>query len=179
MFMSDFPQTLPVLPLRDIVVFPHMIVPLFAGREKSIKALEQVMDGEKTILLLTQRDPATDDPAPNDLYSVGCVAKVLQLLKLPDGTLKVLVEGIERVSINQMRMNDEFLEAEAVVLAGDEDDSAEARALMRAVAENFENYAKLNKKIAPDLMESLSNIKEPSRLAKNKFFYTVFYGILQ
>ncbi len=165
MFMSDFPQTLPVLPLRDIVVFPHMIVPLFAGREKSIKALEQVMDGEKTILLLTQRDPATDDPQAEDLYNVGCVAKVLQLLKLPDGTLKVLVEGIERVSVNQIRMNDEFLEAEAVVLSGDEDDSPEARALMRAVAENFENYAKLNKKIAPDLMESLSNIKEPSRLA--------------
>jgi len=121
MFMSDFPQTLPVLPLRDIVVFPHMVVPLFAGREKSIKALEQVKDGEKTILMLTQRDPATDDPEAKDLYSVGCVAKVLQLLKLPDGTLKVLVEGIERVSVNQIRMNDEFLEAEAVALPADKD----------------------------------------------------------
>ncbi len=163
--MSDTLQTLPVLPLRDIVVFPHMIVPLFAGRDKSIKALEQVMDGEKTILLLTQREPSIDDPAPADLYEVGCIAKVLQLLKLPDGTLKVLVEGIERVSLDQIVEKEDFLEAEARPFAKEEDTSAEIGALMRAVAENFENYVKLNKKIAPDVVASLNEIDDPSRLA--------------
>jgi ATP-dependent Lon protease len=165
LFMSNTPQTLPVLPLRDIVVFPYMIVPLFAGREKSIKALEQVMDGEKTILLLTQRDPSTDDPEAKDLFDVGCVAKVLQLLKLPDGTLKVLVEGGERVSVEHVRLEGEFLQAEAVPLPGDAEDGPEVRALMRAVAENFENYVKLNKKIAPDVVASISELKEPGRLA--------------
>ncbi len=163
--MPDFPQTLPVLPLRDIVVFPHMIVPLFAGREKSIKALEQVMDEGKTILLLTQRNPSTDDPVADDLYEVGCIAKVLQLLKLPDGTLKVLVEGGERVGVDKVRMQDDYLIAEAFPLASETKDNAEMHALMRAVAENFENYVKLNKKIAPDVVASLSDIKEPGRLA--------------
>ncbi len=163
--MSDFPQTLPVLPLRDIVVFPHMIVPLFAGREKSIKALEQVMDGEKTILLLTQREASIDDPEEQDLFTVGCIAKVLQLLKLPDGTLKVLVEGVERVAIKSFSQNDDYLQAEAHELVSEKEEGAEIRALMRAVAENFENYVKLNKKIAPDVVASLSEITDPSRLA--------------
>ncbi len=163
--MRDYPQTLPVLPLRDIVVFPHMIVPLFAGREKSVRALEQVMDGKKTILLLTQRDPATDDPGEKDLYEVGCIARVLQLLKLPDGTLKVLVEGIDRVSVKQVSVRDGYVQAEVLPMASAEEDEAKTAALVRAVTEHFQRYVKLNKKISPDVAASLSAVDDPGRLA--------------
>ncbi len=163
--MRNSPQILPVLPLRDIVVFPHMIVPLFAGREKSIKALEQVMEGEKTIVLLTQREASTDDPQAEDLYDIGCVAKVLQLLKLPDGTLKVLVEGVSRVSVSNITPKDDHVEAQITDLPIEGMEGDDSKALMRAVAENFENYVRLNKKIAPDVVASLGEIDDPSRLA--------------
>lgn len=155
-----------VLPLRDIVVFPHMIVPLFVGREKSVRALERVMHENKKILLLTQKAPSEDDPAPEQLYDVGTIGTILQLLKLPDGTVKVLVEGGERVKVKKFISNDPFLEAE---IAGIEDESAgvgeETEALARAVTAQFEQYVKLNKKIPPEVIVSVNQIEEPSKMA--------------
>ena len=124
-------ETLPVLPLRDIVVFPHMIVPLFVGREKSIRALEDVMREEKRILLVAQKNPADDDPQASAIYEVGTLAQVLQLLKLPDGTVKVLVEGLERAKIETFTERTEFFEAKVKVLPNDSDDAAETEALSR------------------------------------------------
>ncbi len=155
----------PVLPLRDIVVFPHMIVPLFVGREKSIRALEDVMSAEKQILLATQKNAGDDDPAAEDIYDVGTVARVLQLLKLPDGTVKVLVEGSSRARITGFIEREEFHEAEAVLLDEPEEDEVEVEALARSVVSDFENYVKLNKKISPEVVGTVGQIEDYSRLA--------------
>jgi ATP-dependent Lon protease len=154
-----------VLPLRDIVVFPHMVVPLFVGREKSVRALEEVMRGDKQILLATQKNSADDDPAADAIYDVGVVATVLQLLKLPDGTVKVLVEGKQRAAVTRFVGSEDFYEAEAAILDEDDGEEHEAEALSRAVAEQFEAYVKLNKKIPPEALASIPHITEPGKLA--------------
>jgi len=158
-------QTFPVLPLRDIVVFPHMIVPLFVGRDKSVRALEDVMADDKQILLVAQKNAAQDDPGPDDIYAVGTVSTVLQLLKLPDGTVKVLVEGGERAKIARYTDREEFFEAEAELLDDQSDDSQELEALARSVISQFEQYLKLNKKIPPEVLVSINQIEDPAKLA--------------
>jgi ATP-dependent Lon protease len=158
-------RTLPVLPLRDIVVFPHMVVPLFVGRDKSVKALEEVMRTDKQILLVTQKNSADDDPAPADIYEIGVLASVLQLLKLPDGTVKVLVEGKQRAAVLKFTGQEVFYEAEAAAIEEDGGEANEAEALSRAVVEQFENYVKLNKKIPPEALASIPQIAEPGKLA--------------
>jgi ATP-dependent Lon protease len=155
----------PVLPLRDIVVFPHMIVPLFVGREKSIRALEEVMRDDKQILLVAQKNAGQDDPGTDDIYRVGTVSSVLQLLKLPDGTVKVLVEGNGRAEINSFIDNPKFFQAHAEVLPESDSDPHELEALGRAVVTQFEQYVKLNKKVPPEVLVSLSQIDDPSKLA--------------
>ncbi|HSM42276.1 MAG TPA: LON peptidase substrate-binding domain-containing protein, partial [Afifellaceae bacterium] len=155
----------PVLPLRDIVVFPHMIVPLFVGREKSIKALEEVMSADKQILLATQKDASDDDPSPESIFEIGTLATVLQLLKLPDGTVKVLVEGKDRAQITRYSDREEFFEAEAHVLVEEPGSEVEVEALARSVVSEFENYVKLNKKVSPEVLSAVANIEEYSKLA--------------
>ncbi|MET4733958.1 ATP-dependent Lon protease [Thalassospira sp. MBR-102] len=155
----------PVLPLRDIVVFPHMIVPLFVGREKSVRALEDVMREDKQILLVTQKDAGLDDPSFKDLYEIGTVATVLQLLKLPDGTVKVLVEGGKRAEISGFVDNPEFFQAYAAVREEADEDDSELEALARSVVTQFEQYIKLNKKIPPEVLVSVNQIEEPAKLA--------------
>src|SRR4030088_2785564 len=142
----------PVLPLRDIVVFPHMIVPLFVGREKSIRALEEVMKNDALILLATQKNASDDDPSSDSIYEVGTLASVLQLLKLPDGTVKVLVEGLERARVEKYTDRSEYYEATAVALADTDGTSVEAEALARSVVSDFESYVKLNKKISAEVV---------------------------
>ncbi|QDZ00871.1 endopeptidase La [Nitratireductor mangrovi] len=154
-----------VLPLRDIVVFPHMIVPLFVGREKSIKALEDVMGADKQILLATQMNAADDDPAPDAIYEVGTLANVLQLLKLPDGTVKVLVEGASRARITDFTDRADFHEVHAEILDEPEEEEVEIEALARSVVADFENYVKLNKKISPEVVGAASQIEDYSKLA--------------
>ena len=157
---------LPVLPLRDIVVFPHQPVPLFVGREKSVRALEEAMRTEsKQILLATQKDKDDDDPAPGAIYDVGVVATVLQLLKLPDGTVKVLVEGKARAGVTNFTRQDDYYEAEIALITEDGGASAEAEALSRAVVEQFENYVKLNKKVPPEALAAMPQIDNPGELA--------------
>ncbi len=155
----------PVLPLRDIVVFPHMIVPLFVGREKSIKALEDVMNDDKQILLTTQKDAANDDPGKGDVYQIGTIGTVLQLLKLPDGTVKVLVEGAFRAKISNFTDNESFFEAYAEKLEETDGDQQEQTALGRAVVTQFEQYIKLNKKIPPEVLTSVKQIEDTAKLA--------------
>ncbi len=155
----------PVLPLRDIVVFPHMIVPLFVGREKSVRALEDVMQEDKHILLLTQKDASQDDPKQNDLYLQGTIGTVLQLLKLPDGTVKVLVEGGERARVIRFTETPDFFQAFAEPVEEYTGDKAELDALSRGVVSQFEQYIKLNKKIPPEVMVTLGQIDNPTRLA--------------
>jgi ATP-dependent Lon protease len=155
----------PVLPLRDIVVFPHMIVPLFVGREKSIRALEEVMRDDKQILLVAQKNAGQDDPGTEDIYRVGTVSSVLQLLKLPDGTVKVLVEGNARAEINSFIDNPKFFQAHANLLPEVDSDPRELEALARAVVSQFEQYVKLNKKVPPEVLVSLSQIDDPGKLA--------------
>ena len=162
--MSEL-RTLPVLPLRDIVVFPHMVVPLFVGRDKSVRALEEVMRGDKQILLVTQKNSADDDPAPGDIFDVGVLATVLQLLKLPDGTVKVLVEGKGRAAVVKFTDQESFYEAQIGEVSEDEGAGPEAEALSRAVVEQFENYVKLNKKVPPEALASIPQIAEPGKLA--------------
>ena len=165
--MSDFPQSsvFPVLPLRDIVVFPHMIVPLFVGREKSIHALEEVMKDDKHILLVAQKNASQDDPGKDDIYRVGTVSSVLQLLKLPDGTVKVLVEGNARARIKGFVDNPRFFQVQAEVLDEGEGEERETEALVRTVVGQFEQYVKLNKKVPPEVLVSLSQIDDPAKLA--------------
>ncbi|MDO1560326.1 endopeptidase La [Brevundimonas sp. 2R-24] len=158
-------QILPVLPLRDIVVFPHMVVPLFVGREKSVRALDAVMRGDKQILLATQMNSADDEPDPKAIYGVGVLATVLQLLKLPDGTVKVLVEGRRRAQVVGFTERDEFFEAEVRDLEEDPGAPEEAEALSRAVIEQFENYVKLNKKVPPEALQATPQITDPAKLA--------------
>ncbi|MES2434661.1 MAG: endopeptidase La [Pseudomonadota bacterium] len=155
----------PVLPLRDIVVFPHMIVPLFVGREKSVRALEEVMADDKQILLSSQIDPSVDDPATDGIYQIGVLANVLQLLKLPDGTVKVLVEGKARVKITEFVENPSFFEARAVRLDELPGDKEAAEAMVRMVAEEFERYAKIKKNIPEEALSAVSETREPARLA--------------
>jgi ATP-dependent Lon protease len=158
-------QTFPVLPLRDIVVFPHMIVPLFVGREKSIRALEEVMRADKQILLATQKNPSEDEPDPESIFDVGTLATVLQLLKLPDGTVKVLVEGVGRAELTGYTDNQAFYEARARQLANPVGDAIEAEALSRSVVGEFENYVKLNKKISPEVVGAVGQIEDYSKIA--------------
>jgi ATP-dependent Lon protease len=158
-------NTLPVLPLRDIVVFPHMVVPLFVGREKSVRALEEVMKSDKQILLVTQKDRDQDDPTPADIYEVGVLATVLQLLKLPDGTVKVLVEGKSRAAVLRFNDHETFYEADIAAIDDQGGEAHEAEALSRAVIEQFDNYVKLNKKIPPEALAVIPQITEPGRLA--------------
>ncbi|MGI3901524.1 MAG: endopeptidase La [Janthinobacterium lividum] len=158
-------DTYPVLPLRDIVVFPHMIVPLFVGREKSIRALEEVMKADKFILLATQVNPTDDDPATDAIFTTGTLASVLQLLKLPDGTVKVLVEGSRRAKVGKYVRTDEFYEADAEALDDDPLDKVEVEALARSVVSEFENYVKLNKKISPEVVAAVGQISDYPKLA--------------
>ncbi|HWA21668.1 MAG TPA: endopeptidase La [Caulobacterales bacterium] len=158
-------KTLPVLPLRDIVVFPHMAAPLFVGREKSVRALEEVMRNDKQILLAAQMDAAEDDPSSDRIYPVGALATVVQLLKLPDGTVRVLVEGGSRAKIVKFADNAEFFEAEIDVVEETNADSPEARATAKAVAEQFEAFAKLSRKTPPEVITAVGQIGEPGRLA--------------
>ncbi len=155
----------PVLPLRDIVVFPHMIVPLFVGREKSVRALEDVMKDDKQILLVTQKNAAQDDPATADIYAVGTVGTVLQLLKLPDGTVKVLVEGGQRARITRFADNASFFQAYADPIVDKIGERQEMAALARTVVAQFEQYIKLNKKIPPEVLVSINQIEDPAKLA--------------
>ncbi len=155
----------PVLPLRDIVVFPHMIVPLFVGREKSVRALEEVMADDKQILLSSQIDPAEDDPDVDSIYRTGVLANVLQLLKLPDGTVKVLVEGQNRVTITDFLENDDFFEATAEPLEEMPGDAATIEALLRSVGDEFERYAKVKKNIPEEALSAIEEANEPARLA--------------
>ena len=162
---SDSGEIFPVLPLRDIVVFPHMIVPLFVGRDKSVRALEDVMKDDKQILLVAQKNAADDDPSPDDIYDIGTVSTVLQLLKLPDGTVKVLVEGGQRAKIDRFLGNEEFFEAHAEVIFDDLGDDAELEALSRSVVTQFEQYIKLNKKIPPEALVSVNQIEDYGKLS--------------
>ncbi|MCH8490711.1 MAG: endopeptidase La [Oceanicaulis sp.] len=158
-------RTLPLLPLRDIVVFPHMIVPLFVGREKSVRALEEVMRGDKQILLATQLSAADDDPSSEAIYGQGVVASVLQLLKLPDGTVKVLVEGGRRMEIVRYLDNQAYFEAEARLVDEAAGEAAEMEALMRAAGDKFEDYVKLNKKVPPEALAAVGEIADPAKMA--------------
>src|SRR5512134_1302296 len=158
-------STFPVLPLRDIVVFPHMIVPLFVGRDKSVRALESVMKDDKQILLVTQKNAAQDDPSQTDIFTVGTVGTVLQLLKLPDGTVKVLVEGGQRARITKFADNPNFFEAYGEIIGEKAGEGTEVEALARTVVSQFEQYIKLNKKIPPEVLVSINQIEDPSKLA--------------
>ena len=156
---------LPVLPLRDIVVFPHMIVPLFVGREKSVRALENVMQDDKQILLVSQKNAADDNPDTNDIYEIGAVGTVLQLLKLPDNTVKVLVEGVRRARVKRYTGNEEFFEAEIEMIEEAEGDSEQLEGLARSVVSQFDGYVKLNKKVPPEVLGSIGQIEDPAKLA--------------
>src|SRR5262245_26531501 len=155
----------PVLPLRDIVVFPHMIAPLFAGRKKSILALEEVMRSDTFMLLATQKNASDDDPATEAIYEVGTLASVLQLLKLPDGTVKVLVEGTQRAKVVKYTDRSEYYEAEAVALGDTMGERVEAKAFARSVTNEFENYAKLNKRMPPEVIGIVQQIEDYAKLA--------------
>ena len=163
--MTSETNVFPVLPLRDIVVFPHMIVPLFVGRERSVRALEDVMKDDRQILLVAQKNAAQDDPGTGDIFSVGTVSTILQLLKLPDGTVKVLVEGGQRASITRFTDREEFFEAEAHLIEERGGEFQEVEALARSVVGQFEQYIKLNKKVPPEVLVSINQIDDPSKLA--------------
>ncbi len=158
-------ESYPVLPLRDIVVFPHMIVPLFVGREKSVRALEEVMGDDKQILLAAQIDPTEDDPKADGIYRAGVLANVLQLLKLPDGTVKVLVEGRSRVRIEEYLTNENYFEAKAVALTETLGDEVSVEALVRSVADEFERYAKIKKNIPEEALSAVAETRAPAKLA--------------
>lgn len=165
--IKDQPQLMPVLPLRDVVVYPYMVIPLFVGRDKSISALEAAMDDDKQILLAAQKNASQDEPEPEDLYRTGTVANILQLLKLPDGTIKVLVEGSERAKVLNYLSTDDYFQAQ--VSMGSEEaeplDDRESEVLMRSVLAQFDQYVKLSKKVPPEILSSLAGIEEPGRLA--------------
>jgi ATP-dependent Lon protease len=159
------PRILPVLPLRDIVVFPHMAAPLFVGREKSVRALEEVRKQNLPILLAAQMEASEDDPAADRIYTIGSIANVVQLLKLPDGTVRVLVEGVSRARIVRFVENENFFEAEVEAVEEVNADSPEAQAIARAVSEQFESFSKLSRKTPPEVQQAISQIGEPTRLA--------------
>ena len=156
---------IPVLPLRDVVVYPHMVIPLFVGREKSIRCLEAAMDQDKKIMLVAQKEASTDEPGVNDLFTVGTVASILQMLKLPDGTVKVLVEGLQRARISALSDDGEYFSAKAEYLESPALDEREQEVLVRTAIGQFEGYIKLNKKIPPEVLTSLNSIDDPARLA--------------
>ncbi len=155
----------PVLPLRDIVVYPKMIVPLFVGREKSINALQEVVDNDQNIILTTQKDAAIEEPTSDEVYHVGTIGTVLQLLRLPDGTVKVLIEGLERVKIDKFYKNPDFMEASVTILPENESNDQELEALARAVLTQFEEYVKLSKKTSPEVLAAVNQIEDYSKLA--------------
>ncbi len=156
----------PVLALRDIVIYPHVIAPLFVGRDKSIAALENAMENNKQVLLLAQKDALIDTPYTGDLYKVGTLASILQLLKLPDGTVKILIEGNARAQVVDFTQNNNFFEAHAEVLSDTQvDNDAEIEVLMRSVLAQFEHYVHLNKRIGPDILMAVNSIKEADKLA--------------
>ncbi len=163
--MAEKKQKYPVLPLRDIVVYPKMIVPLFVGREKSIRALQEVVENDQNIILATQKNAAIEDPTQEDIFNVGTLGTVLQLLKLPDGTVKVLIEGVERVKIEEFLKNDEYIEADAVVLPEKNGNDVELEALSRAVLSQFEEYVKLSKKTPPEVLVAVNQIEDYGKLA--------------
>jgi len=156
-----------VLPLRDVVVYPHMVIPLFVGRDKSIQALEHAMKGSKQILLVAQKQADVDDPGATDLYNIGTLATVLQLLKLPDGTVKVLVEGTVRARITHMELSTFFSASVETLRDESQYDEREVDVLTRSVVSQFEQYVKLNRKVAPEILTALAGIEEPGRLADN------------
>ena len=158
-------ENFPVLPLRDIVVFPSMVVPLFVGREKSVRALEDVVRREGKILLVTQKNGGVDDPKESDIFRMGTIGNILQLLRLPDGTVKVLVEGIARARIVDFLDNKEFFEVTAEVSAEESGEPEEIEAMFRTVLGQFEQYVKLNKKIQPETLGTVNKINNPSLLA--------------
>lgn len=159
------PITLPLLPLRDVVVFPHMVIPLFVGRPKSIKALEAAMEAGRQIMLVAQKAAGKDEPRPDDMFEVGCVSSILQMLKLPDGTVKVLVEGVQRASTQSITDNGEHFVSEVLPIEPGGEASPEVEALRRAVTQQFDQYVKLNKKIPPEILTSIAGIDDPGRLA--------------
>ena len=163
--MSDQSNLLPVLPLRDVVVYPHMVIPLFVGRDKSIKALERAMDETKQILLVAQKSAADDNPAPEDIHMIGTVSNILQLLRLPDGTIKVLVEGVRRARIKEFEDLGHLYAAEIETLEPEAIPAREGEVLSRSLLNQFDQYVKLNKKVPPEIISSLSSIDDPSRLA--------------
>jgi ATP-dependent Lon protease len=158
-------MTLPLLPLRDVVVFPHMVIPLFVGRPKSIKALEAAMEAGRQIMLVAQRTAGKDEPKPDDMFAVGCVSSILQMLKLPDGTVKVLVEGLQRAHTHSITDNGEYFVSEITPVVSEIDTKSEVEALRRAVTQQFDQYVKLNKKIPPEILTSIAGIDDAGRLA--------------
>src|SRR3989475_10327105 len=170
-FMSGHPVlpaekiTLPLLPLRDVVVFPHMVIPLFVGRPKSIKALEAAMEAGRQIMLVAQKAAGKDEPKPDDMFEVGCVSSILQMLKLPDGTVKVLVEGIQRANTHSISDNGEHFVADVTPVPPEAETKPEIEALRRAVTQQFDQYVKLNKKIPPEILTSIARIDDAGRLA--------------
>ncbi|MEJ2107543.1 MAG: endopeptidase La [Acidiferrobacteraceae bacterium] len=158
-------KTLPVLPLRDVVVFPHMVIPLFVGRRKSIRALEEAMESGKEIMLVAQKSASDDDPTPDDIHTIGTLATILQLLRLPDGTVKVLVEGATRAMVKKYIDTEEFFLADVGVVESTPVDERESEAMMRSVLSEFDQYVKLNMKIPPEILTSLTGVDEPGRLA--------------
>ena len=162
---SDSAVTLPLLPLRDVVVYPHMVLPLFVGREKSIEALEDAMAADKQVLLVAQRNASEDSPGVDDIYQVGTVSSILQLLKLPDGTIKVLVEGVYRASIDSVDDGEKFAVAEVREIESEDIPREEAEVLLRSTVSQFEKYVNLSKKVPSEVLTSLSGIDDPGRLA--------------
>src|SRR6201996_3105528 len=167
--VSTSPKTttaasVPVLPLRDVVVYPHMVIPLFVGREKSIQALDVAMHGDKRILLVAQKQADVDDPKVDDLYRIGTIATILQLLKLPDGTVKVLVEGVDRARIDKLEAGDYYSADGAMQTDGETYDEREMDVLGRSVISQFEQYVKLNKKVPPEVLTALAGIEHAGRL---------------
>ena len=159
------PITLPLLPLRDVVVFPHMVIPLFVGRPKSIKALEAAMEAGRQIMLVAQKAAGKDEPKPEDMFEIGCVSSILQMLKLPDGTVKVLVEGVQRAQTREIHEAAEHFTAVVTPVQPTGEPSSEVEALRRAVTQQFDQYVKLNKKIPPEILTSIAGIDDPGRLA--------------
>ena len=159
------PITMPLLPLRDVVVFPHMVIPLFVGRPKSIKALEAAMEAGRQIMLVAQKAAGKDEPKAEDLFETGCVSSILQMLKLPDGTVKVLVEGVQRADTRTVTETDEHFHAEVMPVPPEQGATPEVEALRRAVTQQFDQYVKLNKKIPPEILTSIGGIDDAGRLA--------------
>ena len=155
---------LPVLPLRDVVVFPHVVIPLFVGREKSIRALDLAMKADKRIMLIAQKDETEEDPSIDSLYEVGGVANILQLLRLPDNTVKVLVEGAVRARVNRYLETESHFEAEVDVLVPETAAGGEIEALVRSLLSQFEQYVKVNRKVPSEILSSLSGLDDPARL---------------